>query len=98
MGLSFGLQQDLVKPNLSELIDESLAEEFFARYYQSLDSKELDREFNKDLKTLTNLLTQFPDSYRKILIDIMAGYIEFYMENKIEREIEDSFFNIIKLR
>lgn len=96
MSLSLGFQKELINPNLFDLWDDSLAEDFYMRYYQSLDSKGLDKEFNKGLKTLTNLLNQLPESERKDFTDILAVYIGFYMENKIEREIEDSLLNMIK--
>lgn len=74
---------------------DSMVQDFYIDYYQNLTSKELDREFNKDIRTLTHTLSKLSDSERKAFIEVLSRFIEFYLENKIEKEIDSSFFKIL---
>ncbi|NOY58765.1 MAG: hypothetical protein GXO75_07510 [Calditrichaeota bacterium] len=74
-----------------------LIQDFYLDYYQNLDSNDLDKEFNKDIKILAKALNKLPASARKAFIEVFARYIEFYIENKIEKEIDSSLEKILKL-
>jgi len=76
--------------------NDSLIQDYYINYYQNLSIKELDEEFNKDIRTLTKALSKLPDSERKAFVNILSRVIEFYLENKIEKEIDRSLFKIIK--
>lgn len=96
MELTFDKNKDLSTKKKSEYRNDSLIEDFYLNYYHNLSSKELDREFNKDIKLLTDSLVKLPVSERKAFIQVLSNFIEFYLENKIEREIDDSLFKILK--
>lgn len=76
--------------------NDNLIQDYYINYYQNLSAKELDKEFNKDIRTLTKALSKLPDSERKAFIDVLSVVIEFYLENKIEKEIDHSLFKILK--
>lgn len=76
--------------------NDNLIQDYYFNYYQNLSVKELDKEFNKDIRTLTKALSKLPVSERKAFIEILSRIIEFYLENKIEKEIDNSLFKILK--
>jgi len=76
--------------------NDSLIQDYYINYYQNLSVKQLDEEFIKDIRTLTKALSKLPDSERKAFVDILSRIIEFYLENKIEKEIDQSLFKILK--
>ena len=96
MELTFDKNKDLSTSKKSEYWNDSLIQDFYLNYYQNLNSKELDKEFNKDIKLLTGALSKLRPSERKAFIQVLSGFIEFYLENKIEREIDNSLFKILK--
>lgn len=96
MELTFNKNKDLTTSKKSDYWNDSLIQDFYLNYYQNLNSKELDREFNKDIKLLTDALSKLPTSERKAFIQVLSRFIEFYLENKIEREIDGSLFKILK--
>ena len=96
MELTFNKNKDLTTSKKSDYWNDSLIQDFYLNYYQNLNSKELDREFNKDIKILTDALSKLPTSERKAFIQVLSRFIEFYLENKIEREIDGSLFKILK--
>lgn len=69
---------------------------FIQNYYESLTSKELDRNFDKDVQTLINSLKKVSESDRKFFIAILSNIIELYLQRKIEKEIDDSLFKLLK--
>ncbi len=97
MGLTIDNNKDLSTSKKSENWNDSLLQDFYINYYyQNLNSKELDKEFNKDIKILTGVLVKLPFSERKVFIKILSKFIEFYLESKIEREIDKSFYKVLK--
>lgn len=76
--------------------NDSLIRDYYINYYQNLSIKELDEEFNMDIRKLTKALSKLPDSERKAFVDVLYRIIEFYLENKIEKEIDRSFSKILK--
>ncbi len=62
-----------------------------------MSSKELDKEFSKDIKYLTGILNDMSDSERKSFIEVLSKYIEFYIDNKVEKEIDNSLFKILNI-
>lgn len=97
MELTFNRNVNLTKPkNKFGHWNDSLIENFYLDYYRNLSSKELDKEFNNDIKTLTTTLSKLDDTERKAFIELLSIFIEFYLENKIEKEIDNSLFKILK--
>ena len=76
--------------------DDVLVRNYYSHYFQGLTPKELDKDFNKDIRTLANALSKLPETERKDLINVLSRVIEFYMESKIEKEIENSFSKLFK--
>lgn len=75
--------------------DEILSE-YYAQYFNSLTSKEFDKEFNRDLSALVKSLNKLPQEDRNALIGALSKLIEFYVENKVEKELDHSFKRIFK--
>lgn len=83
------------KISLKSYWNDSMIQDYYSDYYNSLSPKELDREFNEDITALTKHLNKIPESQRKAFIEILSRYFELYFENKIEKEINDSLFKIL---
>lgn len=75
---------------------DELITSYYSNYFESLSSKQLDKEFNNDILKLVKALSKLPDNERKIMIEALAKVIEFYIENKVEKEIEFSFHKLLK--
>lgn len=71
---------------------------YYLEEFKNISSKELDNEFNNSLKTLTKCLVKSNTQDKKYLVDLFAKLIEFYIENKIEKEISDSFSQLLNLK
>lgn len=69
---------------------------YYSNYFETLNSKQLDKEFNSDILKLVRTLSKLPENERKALVEVLARVIEFYIENKIEKEIEFSFHKLLK--
>lgn len=76
---------------------DNLIHEFYIDYYNDLTSKELDQEFRKDIKDITKILSKLSDSERKVFVDFLSNFIEFYIDQKVEKEIDSSLYKILKL-
>ena len=76
--------------------DDVLVRNYYSHYFQGLTSTELDKDFNKDIRTLTLALGKLPETERKALIKVLSRVIEFYLESKIEKEIDNSFSKLFK--
>lgn len=72
-----------------------IMQDFYFNYYQELSSKELDKVFDKDIRMLSHTLSKLPNSEKKMFTQILARYIEFYLEKKIEKEIDSSLYEIL---
>jgi len=81
--------------NYSNFRDE-LSFEYYKDYFERLSSRQLDREFNKDLSMMIKSLKMLPQEERKVFAGIISKLIEFYIENKIEKELEKSFHILFK--
>lgn len=73
-----------------------LIQEYYSEYFDELNSKELDSEFKNELNVLVKSLSKLNDSERKAMISILADVINFYIENKVNKELDKSFSNIFK--
>ena len=96
MELAINNNENLSKNKKSDYWNDSLIQDFYINYYQNLNSKQLDKEFNNDIKLLTNVLSKLSSSKRKKFVQVLSNVIEFYLENKIEKEIDNSFYKILK--
>lgn len=87
--------------NHSKLSDQSIWGDkviaaYYSNYFNNLTSKQLDREFNNNILALIKTLNNLSGNSRQQLIDILAREIEFYLKNKIEKELELSFDKLLK--
>lgn len=82
--------------SLSTFRDELLFE-YYNNYFDNLSSRQLDKEFNKDLSILVKSLKKLPQEERKTFVNSMSKIIEFYIENKLEKELSKSFSNLFTL-
>ncbi len=96
MELAFNKGKNLASVEEAKYWDDILIQDFYLNYYQNLNSRELDKELNKDIKLLTDVLRKLPVSNRKGFILVLSKLIEFYLETKIEKEIDNSLFKILK--
>ncbi len=81
----------------SNQINDSFNQYYYLNYYSDLSTKELDLEFRRDMIILTKTLSKLKDSERKIFISVLSKYIEQYINQKVEKEIDFSFMKIFKL-
>lgn len=76
--------------------DDVLIKHYYSQYFQNLTSKELDKNFNKDILSLTKALSKLPKEERSTLIKALSRIVEFYVESKVEKEIDLSFSKLFK--
>lgn len=96
---------DLVKKdnNSSKLSNEKksiwsdyLIQEYYSDYYDELTSKQLDSEFRNEIRTLVKSMSKLNEYERKEMIKVLSEVINFYVENKVNKELENSLSNIFK--
>lgn len=93
---------DLVKKDSKPLSkkqsiwNEYLLQEYYSDYYSELSSKQLDSEFRNELKVLGKSMSKLNDDEKKEMIKVIADVINFYVENKVNKELENSFSNIFR--
>jgi len=75
-----------------------MVQNYYIDKLKNLDSKELDKEFNTALKLFVSLLNKLSQKEKKAFINLFAQLIEFYIENKIEKELYKSFTKILKIQ
>jgi hypothetical protein len=85
------------KSGVMKYWQDNLIHEFCVDYYNDLSAKELDQEFKKDIKNLAKILGKLPDSDRKVFINYFSNFVEFYIDQKVEKEIDTSIYKILKL-
>jgi len=90
------IQGASTKKSSNAIWSDDLISTYYSNYFVNLNSKQLDKEFNSDILMLVKALSKLPHNDRKALIEILARVIEFYIENKVEKEIEFSFNKILK--
>lgn len=84
------------KTSHNSIWSDELITAYYSNYYENISSKQLDREFNSDIIKLVKTFSKLPDNERKAIINALARVIEFYVENKVEKEIEFSFHKLLK--
>ncbi|MDP4226273.1 MAG: hypothetical protein Q8910_07825 [Bacteroidota bacterium] len=80
----------------SSFWEDEIFQNYYKNHFNSLSSKQLDKEFSKDLNMLAKTLKKLPENERKTFIEILSKEIEFYIENKVEKELEFSINKILK--
>jgi hypothetical protein len=75
-----------------------MVQNYYIDKLKNLDSKELDKEFNTALKLFASLLNKLSQKEKKAFINLFAQLIEFYIENKIEKELYKSFAKVLKIQ
>ncbi len=73
-----------------------LIQDYYMNFYNNLTAKEQDELFSNDIRMLVGVLNKLPESKRKSFIQLFANLVEFYLENKIENEINESIFKVLK--
>jgi len=68
----------------------------FLDKFETAPSRELDLHFYKELKPLVKSLANLDKEKREILAFAISSLIDIYMSNKVERELEHLFKNLIK--
>ena len=76
--------------------NDSLIHEYYIDYYKDLSSKELDVEFRKDITSLSKVLSKLSENERKLFIDLLSKYVEFYISQKVEKELDKSIMQFLK--
>ena len=77
--------------------EDSLFDDFYSDYFDHISSKELDKVFSKDIKFLTKVLSELSESEKKAFIEVLSRYFEFYIDHKVEKEINKSLFKILSI-
>lgn len=90
------IQGSSSKTSSNAIWSDELITTYYSNYFETLNSKQLDKEFNSDILKLVRTLSKLPENERKALVEVLARVIEFYIENKIEKEIEFSFHKLLK--
>jgi len=86
---------DKICKSYSYLYDD-LISNYYKDHFYTTSSKQLDSDFNRDMKMLTKVLSEISESDRKAFIHLFSKVLEFYIENKLEKEIDQSFYKILK--
>ena len=84
------------KSNILKYWQDDLIHDYYINYYNNLSTKQLDLEFKKDIRNITNVLGKLSDSERKVFINFLSRLIEFYLNQKIEKEIDSSLSKLLK--
>lgn len=93
------LSDHIKKPSARlKSLEDFLIREYYLDYYQDVPSKELDQEFSKDLKIITKVFKKLSDKEKDPVIELfLAKLIEFYVDQKVEKELDISLKKILKL-
>lgn len=70
--------------------------DYYCNYYDEITSKELDADFNHELKVLVQAMNKLNDPEKKALINLLSKVIEHYLNQKIDKELDFSFKKILK--
>lgn len=68
----------------------------FPQPFEGLNSKQIDKQFDNDLKIMVKALSKMPAAERKAFISLLAVVLELYVTTKVEQEIEESIEKILK--
>lgn len=91
------LQNKESKSETMKFWQDNLRHEPYIDYYNDLTSKELDQEFRKDIKSIAKILGELSESKKIAFINFLSNYIEFYIDQKLEKEIDSSLNKILKI-
>ncbi len=80
----------------TEFWNDALFSFYYTNHYNNLNSKELDKEFSNDIKLLSKALSNLSDSDRKHLVLLLSKFIDFYINQKIEKELENYLNRILQ--
>lgn len=79
------------KPKNLQFWGDQIFIDYYDNYYNSLTTKELDRDFNNRINSLVKVMGRLNDEEKKAFTNVMAIVIEHYLEQKIDKEIDYSF-------
>ncbi len=96
MGAIVENKKDTTFLNKRNILKNELMTDYYIDYYNAMSSGELDKHFVSDIKMLSKVFNRLSDSQKKSFYKLFANIIEFYLKNKIEKEINNSFIKILK--
>lgn len=70
--------------------------DYYNNYFDHLSSRQLDKEFNKDLSIMIKSLKKLSQEERSIFVNSISRLIAFYLESKMEKELDKSFHTLFK--
>ena len=70
--------------------------EYYNNYFENLSSSQLDREFYLSLSSMIKSFKKLPQEKRTAFVNVISNLIEFYIENKIEKELGKSFYKVLR--
>ncbi len=89
-------REEVSKKNHVNFYLDNIVYNYYLEKIKSVNSRELDSEFNNLFKTLVKCLVKADNKQKTYFIDLLARLIEFYIENRIEKEINSSFSKLLK--
>lgn len=84
------------KSDISYLNDDIFLD-YYSTFYNDMSSKELDSDFNRELRVLVQSMSKMNESERKAFLNVLSMVIGHYIEQKIDKELDFSFKKIFKL-
>lgn len=84
------------KKNKTNFWNDYLIQNHYNEYFNDLSSSGLDKEFNNKLNILVKSLNKLDTTEKGIMVDLLSNLINFYIENKINKEIEFSISRLFK--
>lgn len=92
------IRNKIYSKNQFNIYWDDIVSNYHLEQFKNIGSKELDNEFNNSLKSLAKCPTQLSVQEKRYFVDVLAKLIEFYIENKIEKEMRDSFSALLKVK
>jgi len=82
--------------NKNDIWSDFFFQEYYLTKHNNMSSRDLDIEFNNDIRSLSKALSRLPESERKKFVTLISSFIELYIENKIEKEIDSALIKLIR--
>lgn len=78
-------------------LNDLVVSEYYKEFFNALSSKDFDKQLNKGIKILAEAIKKTSPEKKEFYTDALSSIIEFYIENKIEKELDESFLKILNL-
>ncbi len=86
----------ILNKSTTNLIKQEYAYRDFVRGFENSSKKELDKKFYQELTPLLKILAKVKKEDREFVISALGKVFELYIENKVEKELNDSFRKALK--